>query len=97
MKSIRAILLVSIALLATSSTEAQVVREEGVKPIAGVLGGGYPTETLWIIKSSGNEIIFASLDAEIYRTGAQHGEEESRTPPDAGETGGHEKRWRLQR
>jgi hypothetical protein len=88
MKFTRAILIISIALLAASSMDAQIVREEGVKPIAGVLGGAYPTETLWLVRSSGNEVVFATLDAEIYLPAAGHGDEtEPHTTVEEGEGG----------
>jgi len=46
--------------------DAQVVREGGVKSIAGILNGQNPT-AFWTFKSSGNQILFATLDADIYR------------------------------
>lgn len=87
MKGIRAILLASIALLPASPSSAQIVREEGVKPIGGVLGGGYPGEASWTIRSTGDEIVFASLDGEIYRLGMHQPEGED-PHTTAGETGG---------
>lgn len=87
MGPLRAVFLILIVLVATSSTQAQVVREEGVKSVAGILGGAYATEALWTVKSGGSEVIFASLDAEIYRTGAHH-EEESEPSATADEGNG---------
>jgi hypothetical protein len=86
MHLMRALLLVLLALVGSLPADAQVVREEGVKSIAGVLGGAYPGDAHWIIGSSGNEVIFASLDAEIYRTAGQH--EDAAEPHDSAEGGG---------
>ena len=63
------VLLAACVAVMVTPAAAQVVREEGTKSIAGVLGGAYATEARWTLKSNGNEIIFATLDAEIYRTG----------------------------
>lgn len=58
-------LIVSCALYAIP-VDAQVVRESDVKSIAGILNGQNATAS-WNFKSSGNEILFATLDADIYR------------------------------
>lgn len=50
-----------------NSGHAQVVREDGVKSVAGVLVPGSRKTAAWTFKSTGREILFASLDAEIYR------------------------------
>lgn len=52
----------------------QVVREDDQKSIAGVIGGAFPSEVSWTFKSAGGEILFASLDGEIYlvREGHDH-------------------------
>ena len=53
---------------------AQVVREDGVKSIAGVLstqaGGADSAE--WLFRSGGGEILFASVDGDIYRRATEH-------------------------
>lgn len=53
---------------------SQVVREDDQKSIAGVIGGTHPPEVFWTFKSAGGEILFASLDAEIYAVGAHEHE-----------------------
>jgi len=58
-------LIVSCALYAIP-VDAQVVRESDVKSIAGLLNGQNATAS-WNFKSAGNEILFATLDADIYR------------------------------
>jgi len=65
-------LVVSCALYAIP-VDAQVVRESDVKSIAGVLNGQNPTAA-WTFKSAGNQILFATLDADIYRimAGGEH-------------------------
>jgi hypothetical protein len=45
---------------------AQVVREEGVNSIAGVVGNGIGYVE-WTFDSAGGEVLFASLDAFIYQ------------------------------
>lgn len=62
--------------------DAQVVRESDVKSIAGILNGQNPT-AFWTFKSSGNQILFATLDADIYRMMADH-EHETTTAADTG-------------
>lgn len=62
--------------------QAQVVREDGVKSIAGVLvwepavapQSQTKARAEWSFKSSGGEILFASLDADIYRVFGEHTE-----------------------
>ena len=61
-----------LALLIALPAPAQVVREDGQKSIAGVIGGPHPRAASWTFKSPGNEILFASLDAEIYRQSEHH-------------------------
>lgn len=69
----------AVAFAAPIGAHAQVVREDGAKSIAGVLypqqyPGGSAAE--WTFKSAGGEILFASLDADIYRKspqGSDHG------------------------
>jgi hypothetical protein len=59
---------------------AQVVREDGAKSIAGVLykeGSGMPAFAEWTFKSAGGEILFASLDADIYRKSKMGAHEEA--------------------
>ena len=60
---------------------AQVVREDGAKSIAGVLytiGPRAGAASEWTFMSAGGEILFASLDADIYRVMA-HGEDHTTT------------------
>jgi hypothetical protein len=60
----------AIALPAT----AQVVREDGAKSITGVLyTTNGPAMVEWTFKSAGGEVMFASLDADIYRIQSEHG------------------------
>lgn len=54
-----------------SPAYAQVVREDGQDSIAGVIGESSPAAS-WTFKSPGSEILFASLDAEIYRKREHH-------------------------
>ena len=54
---------------------AQVVREDGAKSIAGVLYGVAAPQVAfaeWTFRSAGDEILFASLDADIYRMMGSH-------------------------
>ncbi len=71
------------AFLVTGSGQAQVIREEGVKTIAGIL---YPDEDTaeWSFASLGGEILFASLDADIYREAPGGGGHETSTSADSG-------------
>jgi hypothetical protein len=59
--------------------QAQVVREDGVKSIAGVFytAAGNPTQAEWTFRSTGGQILFASLDADIYRESSEHGDGET--------------------
>lgn len=69
-------LLLACAIIACTvplSGQAQIVREDGVKSIAGILVPGSQDVAEWTFKSNGGGILFATLDAEIYRT--QHGGE----------------------
>ena len=61
-----------VAVLASIPVYAQVVREDGQKSIAGAIGGTHPRTASWTFKSPGGEILFASLDAEIYRKSEHH-------------------------
>ncbi len=58
---------------ASQSLLADVVREDGVISIAGALGGTGPRAVEWTFKSSGGEIVFANLEADIYREGSSGG------------------------
>jgi len=54
---------------------AQVVREDGAKSIAGVLytvAAPQVAMAEWTFKSAGGEVMFASLDADIYRIQSEH-------------------------
>lgn len=69
---------VLIAFSVAAPGTGQVVREDGVKSVAGVLGGFSPgSYDEFTLSSSGGEILFASLDGGIYQTqgrGAGHHE-----------------------
>jgi hypothetical protein len=68
----RALLAVAAAaLLAPLAAQAQVVREDGVKSIAGVVSLA-ASSAAWTFKSSGGEILFATLDADIYKESVEH-------------------------
>jgi hypothetical protein len=71
-----AVALAAVAALPVAGN-AQVVREDGVKSIAGVLYTQGPQSggaSQWSFKSAGGEILFASLDADIYRMAGSHSE-----------------------
>ncbi|HSN69944.1 MAG TPA: hypothetical protein VLT59_00480 [Steroidobacteraceae bacterium] len=74
--------LIAACALHAIPVDAQVVRESDVKSIAGVLNGVNPTAS-WIFRSAGNQILFATLDADIYRMMAEH-EHETTAESDAG-------------
>lgn len=78
------------ASIAPPQPSAQVVRESETTSIAGLLGGGRPAAAWWTFKSAGNEILFASLDAEVYRVaqGGHEGEATAASAPAADEGGG---------
>jgi len=63
-----------VACLMIGPGRAEIVREDGVKSIAGVLVYGSQETAEWTFKSAGGEILFADLDAEIYRLpmGGEH-------------------------
>lgn len=68
----RALLLLCVgALCVIGTASAQVVREGGVKSIAGVVGGGVGLVE-WTFQSEGGEVLFASLDAFIYEQRVPH-------------------------
>lgn len=48
--------------------EAQVAKESDATAIAGVLGGGFPDFAEWKLRSGGHEVLFASLEGELYAT-----------------------------
>ena len=86
MKTFRLItMMVALASVFPVAADAQVVREDGAKSIAGVLSMSGATSAEWTFKSAGGEILFASLDGDIYRKSA-HGSEHSVTA--AAEPGG---------
>lgn len=64
-----------LALCSAGAASAQVVREEGAKQIAGVLNS-VPAPGVawseWTFRSRGGEVLFASLDADIYRIADAH-------------------------
>ena len=67
-----------IAFMGVAPAAGQVVREDGVKSVAGALGGlGPGSYDEFTLSSSGGEILFASLDGSIYQSqgrGAGHHE-----------------------
>lgn len=68
----RALLAVAAAaVLAPLAAQAQVVREDGVKSIAGVVSQTAPSAG-WTFKSNGGEILFASIDGDIYKESVAH-------------------------
>lgn len=69
--------------------QAQVVREEGVKTIAGIVGEVGDAYDDYIFLSTGNEILAVSVDSQLYdkRGGEDHAEGGCE---DGGETGGCE-------
>lgn len=80
----------AVACARPAASGAQVVREDGVKSIAGVLyttGPRAGAASEWTFKSAGGEILFASLDADIYRVMA-HGEEHAASLSAAADAGG---------
>lgn len=77
-------LIASCALYALP-VDAQVVRESDVKSIAGILNGMNKTAS-WTFKSAGNQILFATLDADIYRMMA--GEDDGHVTTSAESGGG---------
>ena len=81
-------LIVSCALYAVP-VDAQVVRESDVKSIAGILNGQNPTAS-WTFKSAGNQILFATLDADIYRIMADHEHETTAEEEPGGGCGGED-------
>ncbi len=79
MKAFRLItMMVALASAFPVAANAQVVREDGAKSIAGVLSMNGATSAEWTFKSAGGEILFASLDGDIYRKSA-HGSEHTVT------------------
>ena len=82
--------LLALGCVASASVSAQVVREDGVKSIAGVLyPEQYPggTSVEWSFKSAGEAILFVSLDADIYRKQMQHEEPHVTAAADEGCSG----------
>lgn len=84
--------LLALGCVAPMSASAQVVREDGVKSIAGVLyPEQYPggTSVEWSFRSAGEAVLFASLDADIYREQTEHEEPHVTAAADGG-CGGEE-------
>jgi hypothetical protein len=86
MRLARLLFCVVVVLCLTGTASAQVVREDGVKSIAGVVGGtvGFVE---WKFRSQGGEVLFASLDAFIYEQ-RQQGPHEMTMAEGGGCTGG---------
>lgn len=67
---------VAASALHLAVADAQVVRESDVKSIAGVLVSPEKPAS-WTFKSAGNQVLFATLDADIYRIMEEHEHEAS--------------------
>ncbi len=80
-----AVLIVGVSLM-IGPGQAQVIREEGVKLIAGILDSDNPAAE-WTFTSLGGEILFASLDAHICRE-SMGGQVTATTAADGGCTDG---------
>ena len=77
------------ACLVSGLGQAQVVREDGASSIAGVLDTAKP-QVSWTFRSAGSEILFASLDADIYRIMAAHEGETTAAAEPGGGCGGED-------
>lgn len=80
-----------VVCLMVSAGQTQVVREDGVKSIAGFLVPLSQETAEWNFASAGGAILFASLDAEIYREPMGGGGHETGGTGDTGgcaDTGG---------
>lgn len=77
MRAMRWVVLGSAAaLLGALSLPAQVIREDGVKSVAGTLGGiEAQAYADYSFSSSGGEVLFASIDAMTYQSSGRHAEE----------------------
>ena len=84
MRLARLLLWVVVVLCLTGVGSAQVVREDGVKSIAGAVGNGVGFVE-WTFNSEGGEVLFASLDAFIYEQRVPH---EATATESGGCTGG---------
>lgn len=82
-----AAILVGLLVVPAGPLAAQVVRESGVETVAGVLDDGETYDEL-SFSSSGGEILFASVDSQIYLTGSQDHHEEPAPSAAAEEPGG---------
>jgi hypothetical protein len=87
-KSVLFTAIAAVCFIPATSAHAQVVREAGVKSIAGVLSSPDQPAS-WTFRSAGGEILFATLDGEIYRTMGTH-EAEVTTAADTGGCGSGE-------
>ena len=95
MKSVRwAVAALAVACAWPLGSAAQVVREDGVKSIAGVLvptgSSLMPAYVEWTFKSAGGEVLFASLDADIYRKFGEEGHATMAAPSTGGGSSGGE-------
>jgi len=83
-------LLVALGCVVSMTAQAQFMREDGVQSFAGVLYNevGQPRSVEWKFYSSGDEIMFASLDADVYRKFSEHGEATATAATAAADTGG---------
>ncbi len=62
---------VATAVLSPQAVHAQVVREDGAKSIAGVVSRAAEAAE-WTFKSAGGEILFASIDGDVYKQSIEH-------------------------
>jgi len=86
-----AVVIIIGSCLIAGFAQAQVVREDGVKSIAGFLVPSSQESAEWTFASAGGAILFASLDAEIYREPMGGGGHETGVTGDTGgcaDTGG---------
>jgi hypothetical protein len=67
----RALLGLAAAAVLTPAAQAQVVREDGVKSIAGVVSLA-ANSAEWTFRSGGGEILFASIDGDLYKESVEH-------------------------
>ena len=80
-----------LAIVFAAPAPAQVVREEGVKTIAGVLGQMDDSYDDYTFLSSGNDILTVSVDSQVYdKRGGDHQEGETGAAEEGGCEGGGE-------
>jgi hypothetical protein len=83
-------LAVALGGAASPPAAAQVVREDGVKSIAGVpysVAAAGVASAEWTFRSAGGEVLFASLEADICRIMEDHHEDAATRATQAGKGG----------